>query len=269
MPRYCLLCATQLITTQRGGRDRATCPACDWVAWNPALVGVAAVVQDSAGRVLLVRRRTSFRAGLWCLPCGYLEGDEELRSGLARELREETGLEAEIGAVVAVHSNLDRDPPYPVGIWLRAIPTGGTLRAGDDVDAAQFFALDQLPDDLAFETDRRVLAQLQAEPAQSDAPVSQLTAEMHAFVKAKGWYEPTSKRPQTPRNLAVSLVLEAAEVLEHFQWRDQSQNQQDLAGELADVLLYLLQLADVSGINLVQAVRTKLQQNAGRVWDAE
>jgi len=223
-------------------------------------------VQDDAGRVLLVRR-TRFRAGMWCLPCGYLEGDEELRAGLARELHEETGLQASIGDVIGVHSNLDREPPFPVGIWLRATPTGGTLQAKDDADAVQFFALDALPENLAFETDRRVLAQLEAEHTNPTATVRVLTSEMHEFVQSKGWYAADSKRPQTPRNLAISLALETAEVLEHVQWRDQIADHAEWAGELADVMLYLLQLADLSGVNLTSAVRAKLQRNAHRVWD--
>ena len=264
---FCPQCATPLVLAQRGGRERPTCAACGWVAFDPAPVGVAAVVQDAARRVLLVRRRTRFRAGMWCLPCGYLEGDEELRAGLARELHEETGLQASIGAVIAVHSNLDREPPFPVGIWLRATPTGGTLQANADADAVEFFALNALPEALAFETDRRVLAQLAAEHANPTATVRELSSEMHEFVRSKGWYAVDSKRPQTPRNLAISLALEAAEVLEHVQWRDQIADHAEWTGELADVMLYLLQLADLSGVNLTSAVRAKLQRNAGRVWD--
>ena len=49
--------------------------------------------------------------------------------------------------------------------------------------------------------------------------LKELTERMHVFVRSKGWYEPESKRPQTPRNLAISLSLEANEVLEHFQWQ--------------------------------------------------
>jgi len=94
-----------------------------------------------------------------------------------------------------------------------------------------------------------------------------LTEKMHAFVKSKGWYEPDSKRPQTPRNLAISLSLEANEVLEHFQWRDTLKAKDELASELADVTLYLLQLASVSGIDLEEAVLKKLETNASRKWD--
>ncbi len=87
---------------------------------------------------------------------------------------------------------------------------------------------------------------------------------MHAFVRSKGWYEPDSKRPQTPRNLAISLSLEANEVLEHFQWQDDLKDKDELASELADVALYLLQLASVSGIDLEQAILKKLETNASR-----
>jgi len=96
--------------------------------------------------------------------------------------------------------------------------------------------------------------------------LKELTSEMHRFVEAKGWYRPESERPQSPRNLAASLVIEAAEVLEHFQWSDQAPGAGDLASELADVLLYLLQLASLSGIDLEEAALAKLKANYGRAW---
>ena len=70
--------------------------------------------------------------------------------------------------------------------------------------------------------------------------IPELTELMHAFVGSKGWYEADSARPQTAKNLAVSLCLESAEVLEHFQWHEASANSAELASELADVALYLL-----------------------------
>ena len=97
--------------------------------------------------------------------------------------------------------------------------------------------------------------------------IQQLTEKMHAFVRAKGWYEADSKRPQTPRNLSISLALEAAEILEHFQWNENF-DKDELAGELADVALYLLQLASISGIDLEEAILKKLEVNAKREWDS-
>ncbi len=99
--------------------------------------------------------------------------------------------------------------------------------------------------------------------------IQHLTQEMHRFVTAKGWYQADSPRPQTPRNLAISLSVEAAEILEHFQWQEQPSDPQALADELADVALYLLQLASVSGIDLEEAVLHKLQVNYGRTWEGK
>jgi NTP pyrophosphatase (non-canonical NTP hydrolase) len=95
----------------------------------------------------------------------------------------------------------------------------------------------------------------------------ELTAEMNRFVTSQGWYAPDSPRPQTPRNLAASLAIEAAEALELFQWSEKPVPQEALAGELADVLLYLLQLASVSGIDLEKAALEKLDENYGRHWE--
>jgi NTP pyrophosphatase (non-canonical NTP hydrolase) len=96
-----------------------------------------------------------------------------------------------------------------------------------------------------------------------------LTQAMQEFVASKGWYAPDSKRQQTPRNIAISLSLEASEVLEHFQWRDEAPNREELSGELADVALYLLQLASITGIDLEQAILDKLKRNQGRTWDQD
>ncbi len=97
--------------------------------------------------------------------------------------------------------------------------------------------------------------------------ISELTQHMHDFVRAKGWYAPDSPRPQTPRNIATSICIEAAEILEYFQWNGDVTDSEGLAGELADVALYLLQLASVTGIDLERAILDKLSANYGRTWD--
>ena len=99
--------------------------------------------------------------------------------------------------------------------------------------------------------------------------IKQLTEEMNRFVRSKGWYDENSKRPQTPRNLAISLALEAAEILEHFQWREEVKDKEEFESELADVALYLLELASVTGIDLEEAILNKLKVNKTREWDQE
>jgi NTP pyrophosphatase (non-canonical NTP hydrolase) len=99
--------------------------------------------------------------------------------------------------------------------------------------------------------------------------IKSLTEAMHTFVASKGWYQEDSPRPQTPKNLAISLSLEAAEVLELFQWTEKAPDPHSLAGELADVALYLLQLASVSNIDLEKAILEKLERNYLREWDQD
>ena len=99
--------------------------------------------------------------------------------------------------------------------------------------------------------------------------IKQLTEEMNRLVRSKGWYDQASKRPQTPRNLSISLALEAAEILEHFQWQDEVKDKEELASELADVALYLLQLASVTEIDLEKAILDKIEINKTREWNQE
>ncbi len=111
---------------------------------------------------------------------------------------------------------------------------------------------------------------LRALPLPSDIitpmELKDLAQAMNQFVTDKGWYQSNSIHPQTPRNIAVSLSIEAAEILEHFQWKELPADKTELAGELADVTLYLLQLATLTGIDLEHAVLAKLDQNARRTW---
>ncbi|MBN1248291.1 MAG: nucleotide pyrophosphohydrolase [Anaerolineae bacterium] len=98
--------------------------------------------------------------------------------------------------------------------------------------------------------------------------IQELTDAMNAFVEAMGWYRPDSPFEQSPRNIAISLTLEAAEVLEHYQWGDEAQPE-ELSEELADVLLYLLQLAYLTDIDLGQAVLDKLAVNYCRFGQSQ
>ncbi|MEA4812885.1 MAG: MazG-like family protein [Anaerolineaceae bacterium] len=97
--------------------------------------------------------------------------------------------------------------------------------------------------------------------------IKDLTQIMTNLVHAKGWDAKLSKRPQSQRNLAISLCLEANEVLELFQWSDELSDRDALAKEMADVALYLLQLASVSDIDLEKAILDKVAINYARTWD--
>jgi ADP-ribose pyrophosphatase YjhB (NUDIX family) len=101
------------------------------------VVAVGAFVFDDAGRVLLVQRGTPPGAGLWTVPGGKLEGGETLAAAVAREVREETGLVVEAGALVEVVERIAGGYHYVIVDYVaRAI--GGELAAGSDARAARF-----------------------------------------------------------------------------------------------------------------------------------
>jgi NTP pyrophosphatase (non-canonical NTP hydrolase) len=91
-----------------------------------------------------------------------------------------------------------------------------------------------------------------------------LIQALRTFAKERDWGQFHS-----PKNLACALSVEASELLEHFQWLTDAQSQalapdkqQQVAAEAADVFLYLLQLCDKLGIDLIAAAQQKMKLNA-------
>jgi ADP-ribose pyrophosphatase YjhB (NUDIX family) len=161
-PRFCSACGAALRARARDGaatRDWQ-CERCGRRTYRNPAVGVAVVLIE-ADAILLGRRGRGTYAGRWCIPCGYVEWDEDIRAAARRELREETGLEVDVGEVVAVHSNFHDRAKQTVGIWFRGSVAGGILRAGDDLDQLGYFPLAD-PPALAFPTDAEVIATLYA-----------------------------------------------------------------------------------------------------------
>lgn len=95
-----------------------------------------------------------------------------------------------------------------------------------------------------------------------------LAAELRRFAAERDW-----ERYHTPKNLAISLSVEVGELLEHVQWGSDEEiagafrsaaGKEAIGEELADVLIYLVRLADVLGIDLLAAASSKIAANATR-----
>lgn len=91
--------------------------------------------------------------------------------------------------------------------------------------------------------------------------LTELRDELRRFAAERDW-----ERFHSPKNLAMALTAEAAELVEHFQWRSQARPEamDEIGQELADVLIYLVRLADRLDVDLVAAVERKMAINAGR-----
>lgn len=108
-------------------------------------------------------------------------------------------------------------------------------------------------------------------PLSPDAPtmtdsLRDLAQQLDRFAQERDW-----QQFHSPKNLASALIVEAGELLEHFQWMTEAQSRElapgklDAVGaEMADVLLYLIQLSNALGIDLVAAAQAKLRINALR-----
>lgn len=108
------------------------------------VLAAGAVVRDTAGRFLLVRRANPPEAGRWTLPGGRVEPGESPAAAAAREVTEETGLDVTVGREWLV---LDRPAGPDVVFEIHdfvAEPVGGTLRAGDDAARACWFTPDEV-----------------------------------------------------------------------------------------------------------------------------
>jgi ADP-ribose pyrophosphatase YjhB (NUDIX family) len=160
VPRFCIACGKRLRMVAVHGEQAWECGDCGHRHFRRPTVGVAVVIVED-DKILLVRRGYGAKAGLWCIPCGHVGWDEDVRAAAARELREETGLVVDGLDVLAAHSNFWRPGRQTVGIWFTGRPAAGELRAGDDAVEVGFFDLDDLPE-LAFPTDRLVLDTLKS-----------------------------------------------------------------------------------------------------------
>jgi ADP-ribose pyrophosphatase YjhB (NUDIX family) len=158
--RFCSRCGAPLGQRTVGGRLRAACAACGFVAYADPKVACAVIVEEN-GRVLLVRRRHEPGRGLWCLPAGFADADEPPDQAARREAREEAGVEVVVGELLGAYHYTD--DPRGAGILLvyraRRADTS-PLAAGDDADDVGFFDLGALPP-ISHHTHREALDEWQ------------------------------------------------------------------------------------------------------------
>ncbi len=152
---FCPRCGTPITLENKFGKVRPVCPACNWIHFADPKVAAAVLVEQD-GRVLLVRRANEPFRGLWTLPAGFVDADEDPASAAARECLEETGLTVRVTRVLEVVAGREHPRGADFVIVYAAEVESGNLRAGDDADAVNWFDKSDLPP-LAFKATREVL----------------------------------------------------------------------------------------------------------------
>ena len=183
---FCPVCAAALEAPGGPGAvcELYTCRECGFEFWQNSKPAVGALVVrliDGKHHLLLARRGIDPWKGMWDLPGGYLKNGEPPEEGLAREIREELG--TTISRLRFVTSSVDEYPRPDVAEEARfvlvmhyqgEIPADAVLRPDDDVAEARWFALDALPKDIAFASNRRaidiLIRSLAASRADESAP---------------------------------------------------------------------------------------------------
>ncbi|AOT69242.1 nucleotide triphosphate diphosphatase NUDT15 [Geosporobacter ferrireducens] len=157
---FCPKCGGTLSIEKTKDPNKPKCTQCSFTFYQNPAVGVAAIVIKD--KKLLMGKRQGSYAGQWCIPCGYVEWDEDVYDAVVREFFEETGLKINISYVYTVLSNFHNPAQHTVGIWFMAEVASGTEEAGDDLEEVEYFSYADMPV-LAFPTDRDVIEKLKTE----------------------------------------------------------------------------------------------------------
>jgi 8-oxo-dGTP diphosphatase len=152
---FCLHCGAPLEARHQEDRERPTCPNCGFIHYLDPKVAVAVVLGNDEG-VLLGRRCIEPGKGLWSFPAGYVNRGEILEEAAVREVLEELGLAVRLTGLVGVYS--ERGEAVVLVVYAGEVEAGEPRADGHEVSEVRRFALDALPEGLAFPHDRRVLA---------------------------------------------------------------------------------------------------------------
>ena len=153
---FCINCGSPLEVRVVDGREVEACPNDDFVLWRDPKV-VAAVVVEVDGKIVAGRRAIEPGYGLWCLPGGFVDQNEDPAAAAVRECREEIGADVELTGLLGVYHIPKTTAPSIVGIAYQArLGPGATISAGAEMLEVRAFPAGELPD-LAFPSHRAIV----------------------------------------------------------------------------------------------------------------
>lgn len=238
--------------------------------------------------ILIARRKADSRLEplKWEFPGGKIEFSEDPPRALKREIKEELDFEIEVGEIFCVSSHHYRGSAKAVDHVLMLAYSCAYLKgepAARDVSDFRWIGVEELDRYDFAGADYPIIERLRslyARPGSSrqdrpdaegpplcdrDCPVSALKEEVNRFVSERDW-----EQFHSPKNLSMSIAIEAAELMEHFQWSTVSEARlltrdpekyEEVTQEVADIAIYLLSLCRSLNIDLSRAIGEKLKLN--------
>ncbi len=238
--------------------------------------------------LLIARRKADSRLEplKWEFPGGKIEFSEDPPRALKREIREELDFEIEVGEIFCVSSHNYRKGSDDVDHVLMLAYSCSHLKGEpavrdvsdfrwvqvEELDRYEFAAADYpIIERIRSLYSRPVSSVRSDSPAGTavlsdrDCPVSALKEEVNRFVSERDW-----EQFHSPKNLSMSIAIEAAELMEHFQWSTVSEARlltrdpekyEEVIQEVADIAIYILSLCRCLNIDLSRAIAEKLKLN--------
>ena len=165
--KFCPYCGRRGENISRQGRNRLYCGYCNEILYENPLPAVAALVEEENNKLLMVKRLVEPAQGMWSLPGGFIETDEELGEAVSRELKEETGLNGRVKELVGVSCQLSQfwdKLVIVIGYWVEIF--NGVLKPGDDASDVKYFDINDLPP-IPFPSHERLIEEFKRMKRQS------------------------------------------------------------------------------------------------------
>ncbi|HXD80624.1 MAG TPA: NUDIX domain-containing protein [Candidatus Acidoferrum sp.] len=197
MGHFCVNCGAGLVPRVIEGREVEACPHDGFILWHDPKVSTAVVVEAQGG-IVLGRRSIEPGYGLWCLPGGFVNDDEDPAVAAVRECFEEISAEVELTGLIGVFHIAKTDAPSMIVIAYKGkLVAGAAPAAGLEMLEVGVFQADSVPH-LAFPSHQRVLAEYLRfrVPAEEAGPPPDRAGARHAGRPSRA-QAPT--RPRQPR----------------------------------------------------------------------